>query len=462
MTGTRERRIHLLAWGAALAAWLLWDRFGQVLAMDVEALIENLVRDWTTDYDQAPYARTDFIAPFRAAVRFGPVPLLLTAVAGTLYRLTAGEDGTHPLSRLSGRGKAAVAAATLGPFATAAFPLGLGLSVWVAVELYWWLEWYGDMDPTMLWVHENAVWLLLPGVATAGIAALVFALSESPDPVIKKKRRRSRTRRLFRWIAAVPLSVLAVGGLFGAAHASRVSNVGAEVHSEWCGQCHERALPLYYVKSPDAWARTVETHVEIERIELSPQKRARLTAFLTSNRSFSDHWTFRSRCQGCHGSTWRAWAPRSVEDWQGIVTRMGWWSPYFYRDDVRAQITRFVAAEGLIDASGGLLDLDVGEATKVRDVVTYCGFCHSVTYEAERYATADPDEVRRMVVRMNDKIHLGLRMDEATLERITKDYSDLIQDVDRWDELVPHDRPELGTGRIPGQKVGAGRSGGRY
>ncbi|MCP4868143.1 MAG: hypothetical protein GY898_05445 [Proteobacteria bacterium] len=459
---TDERRLHVLAWSAALLTWLVWDTFGQVLARDVEALIENLVRDWTTDYTQAPYARTDFIEPFRLAARFGPVPLLLTAAAGTMYRLTAGENGDHPLSRLSGKQKLLVTAATLGPFAAAAFPLGLGLSMWVAVELYWWLEWYGDMDPTMLWIHENAVWLLLPGVATSGIAALVFALSESPDPVLKKKRRRSRTRKLLRWVAAVPLSVLAVGGLFGAAHASRVSNVGAEVHADWCGRCHERALPLYYVKSPDAWARTVETHVDIERVELTPEKRARLTEFLTSNRSFSDHWTFRSRCQGCHGSTWRAWEPRSVADWQGIVTRMGWWSPYFYRADVGAQITRFVAAEGLIDNSGGLLDLDAEAATKVRDVVKYCGFCHSVTYEAERYAKEDADELRRMVVRMNDKIHLGLRMDEATLDRITKDYSELIQDIDRFDELVPHDRPELGTGRIPGQKIGTPPISGRY
>jgi len=455
----RRLRVHLLAWGAAVVAWLVWDRFGQVLARDVEALIENLVRDWTTDYAQAPYARTDVITPFRLAARFGPVPLLLVAVAGTMYRLTADSDGYHPLSRLSGRAKGLLAVATLGTFAVAAFPLGLGLSVWVAVELYWWLEWYGDMDPTMLWVHEKAPWLLLPGVLTAGVAAFVFALSESPDPVLKKKRRRSTTRRLVRYAAAVPLSVLAIGGVFGAAHASRVSNVGAEVHADRCGRCHERALPLYYVKAPDAWRRTVATHVDVERVELTTEERTELTEFLSSNRSFSDHWTFRSRCQGCHGSTWREWEPRSVQDWQGIVTRMGWWSPYFYRADVGAQLTRFVAVEGLIDNTGGLLDLDAAEATKVRDVVTYCGFCHSVTYEAERYATEDADEVRRMVVRMNDKIHLGLRMDEATIDRITEDYSRLIQDLDRFDRLVPHDRPELGTGRIPGDKVGVRPSG---
>jgi cytochrome c553 len=460
---TREARLHAIAWGAALLSWLVWDRFGQVLAMDVEALIENLVRDWTTDYDQAPYARTDFIGPFRIAVRFGPVPLLLITVAGTLYRLTAGEEGSHPLSRLSARGKILVTVLSLGPFAAAAFPLGLGLSMWTAVELYWWLEWYGDMDPTMAWIHQYAPWLLLPGIVTAGIAGLVFALSESPDPVLEKQRRRSRTRRLLRVLAAVPLAVLTAASLFGAAHASRVSNVGAEVHAEWCGRCHERALPLYYIKTPDAWERTVATHVDIERVELTPQERARLLQFLTSNRSFSDHWTFRTRCQGCHGSTWRAWEPRSADDWQGIVKRMGWWSPYFYRADVGAQITRFVAEAGLVEESGGLLDLSPAEATKVRDVVTYCGFCHSVTYQAERYAREDPAEVRRMVVRMNDKIHLGLQMDDATLERITADYVELIQDLDRWDRLVPHDRPELGTGRIPGQKFGVRPAGaGRY
>ncbi len=457
---TRERRIHLVAWGAALLTAVLWDRFGQVLARDVEALIENLVRDWTTDYEQAPYARTDYIAPFRLAVRFGPVPLLMTAVAGTLYRLTAGEDGDHPLSRLSGRHKALVAAGTLGPFALAAFPLGLGLSLWVAVELYWWLEWYGDMDPTMLWVHENAPWLLLPGVVTAGVAALVYALSESPDPVLKKKRRRSRTRRLARWVAAVPLSALCVAGVFGVAHATRVSNEGADVHANWCGRCHERALPLYYVKAPDAWARTVETHVDIERIELTPDQRGELTEFLVANRGFSDHWTFRTRCQGCHGSTWRAWEARSMEDWAGIVKRMGWWSPYYYRADVGAQIGRFLRDAGLADDTTTLLDLSEEETDEVRQLVRYCGFCHSVTYEADRYAEETPDEVRRMVVRMNDKIHLGLRMDEAKIDEVTEDYRRYIEDLGRWDRLVPHDRPELGTGRLPGQKIGA--PGGRY
>ena len=448
---------HVAAWLGALVAWLVWDRFGLVLALDAEALIENLVRDWTTDYAQAPYARTDFIEPFRFAVRFGPVPLLLVFVAGAGYRLSAGEEGDHPLSCLPGRAKAALAAVTLLPFAVAAFPLGLGLSVWVAVELYWWLEWYGDIDPSMLWLHENLPWLLMPGVAVGGIGALVFALSESPDPVVKKRRRRRWSWRLGRWLAAVPLSAVALAGLFGAAHATRVSGLeGVDLHASACGRCHERSLPLYYVKSPDAWRRTVATHVDIERVELSDGQRAELLGFLTSMRSFSDHWTFRTRCQGCHGSTWREWQPRTAEDWEGIVGRLSWWSPYYYRADVGAQITRFLAGSGLVGGGGELLDMPPEDAEEVREVVRYCGFCHSVTYEAERYldhAAAGDGEVERMVERMNDKLHLDLRMDEATQRDVTQSWLELVADP-RLDRLVPHDRPELGTGRLPGDKIG--------
>ena len=448
----RSARTYAAAAVTALVAVLVWDRFGRVLALDVEALIENLVRDWTTDYAQAPYARTDFVAPFRIAVRFGPMPLIAVVVAGWMFRLTAGEEGDHPLSRLTGRAKALVALATLGPFGLAAFPLGLGLSMWVAVELYWWLEWYGDIDPTMIWLHENLPWVLLPGVALAGVAGLVYALSESPDPVVKKRRRRSLRWRTGRWLAAAPISVVLLAGLFGVSHASRVSSTpGMAVHASECGRCHERSLPLYYVKSPDAWRRTVDTHVDIERVDLTEPERAALIGFLTSMRSFSDHWTFRTRCQGCHGSTWREWEPRTAEDWQGVVAR----SPYYYRADVADQIGRFLASQGLVGGAGGLLDLRPERAEEVRDVVRYCGFCHSVSYEADRYlehAAADDGELERMVERMNDKIHLGLRMDEATMRDVTRSYVELIGD-DRFDRLVPHDRPELGTGRLPGDKI---------
>jgi hypothetical protein len=443
----RDRAIHLVAAAAALLAWGIWDRFGAVLAGDVEALIENLVRDWTTDFSQAPYARAALVAPFRAAVRFGPVPLWCVVVAGTVYRLSAGEEGDHPLSRLGRGAKLCVGALTLGPFAAAAFPLGLGLSVWVAVELYGWLEWYGDVDPTMLWIHEVAPWLLLPGVATAGVAGLVFALSESPDPVLKKRRRRSRIRRLARIAAVVPLAPLAVAGVLGGAHAQRVSRVGADVHEARCGRCHERALPLYYVKAPDEWARTLTTHVSGVGVELAPAERDVLLTFLTSNRSAPDGAAFSARCGGCHGTTWRGWSPRTESDWDGIVGRIAQWSPYWYRADVRAQLLRFLAAQGLVRTDDGLLDLAPPAAAEVRELVRLCGFCHSVSYEAARYAAAPPDEVRRMTARMNDKLHLGLRLDDGELEAITRIYARWIAEPGRWDHLVPHDRPELATGR---------------
>ena len=443
----RDHAIHAIAGASALLVWLIWDPFGRVLAGDVEALIENLLRDWTTDYDQAPYARGDLIQPLRLAVRFGPVPLLWVAVAGAVYRLTAGEEGDHPLSRLSGLKKAAVSAGTLLPFAAAAFPLGLGLSIWVAVELYWWIEWYGDMDPTMLWIHERAPWLLLPGVAVAGVASLVFALSESPDPVLKKKRRRSLLRRIVRLAAAVPLSALAAAGVLGLAHASRVSPAGSDVHRENCGRCHERSLPLYYVKAPKGWERTLDTHREMGAVDLSEEDRAALLGFLTSNRSFSDGATATTRCGSCHGSTWRRWDRRSAEDWNGILRRLGWWSPYYYRADVAAQLRRFVMDEGLVDDGGGLLDLSPEDAADLRNLVEVCGLCHSVSYEADRYRGGDPGELRRMIARMNDKLSLEARLAEEGLDDVARSYTRWMGDPERWDHLVPHDRPELGTGR---------------
>lgn len=420
----------------ALAAHLLWvDRFALALADDVEALVYNLHLDWTTDYAQAWYANADLVRPFRAALRWG---LLLPS---TLALASAG----FRLREILGRGPDPLPDAPpalrwlgLGSIALAAFPLSLGLAMWVAVEVYAWIEWYGHAEPLMQDLYNVLPFVLLPGVALVGSLAVLASTAPRRSGLRNPLafRRLGRLPGLAAGTAiASPLLIAAFIGLF---HAPRVADLpGRAIWAPTCGNCHERPLALYFVKTPEEWAETVRTHREVEGIELSEAEAADLHGYLSGMRGFDDAWAFRTRCQNCHGSTWRRWDSRTEEDWGDVVRRMARWSPYFYAPGVEEQLVRYLSEHKGTDAN------DFGLGARYDDyarVVEVCDPCHSLTYEAERYAEAPRATTYDMVVRMNQKLAEPLSDDE--LDTITDDYLELLRAPDTFDRLFPHDLPE--------------------
>jgi hypothetical protein len=198
------------------------------------------------------------------------------------------------------------------------------------------------------------------------------------------------------------------------------------------------------VKPPSEWAETVRTHRRVEGVQLSEAEAEKLQKFLEGMRSFDDSWTFRTRCQNCHGTSWRRWEPRSEDEWRTIGARLARWSPYFYNEATLQQITRhLVTQKGDENNSRGL---EPQLLERLQAVYDACDDCHSVSYEADRYHGASPDELRSMLERMGQK--LSEPYSQPDLDQLVDDYRELISSPARFDHLFPHDRPEHSGGGL--------------
>ena len=213
---------------------------------------------------------------------------------------------------------------------------------------------------------------------------------------------------------------------------------GRAVHREQCGECHESALPLYFVKTPGEWQATVDTHRRIEKLPIDDVNAEELHAFLAGMRAFDDAWTFRTRCQNCHGSSWRRWEERPAEDWAAIAERMARWSPYFYSDEVRDQLVRHLGGSKGVETA--TLDLSVDDWDRYQRIGQECDDCHSIGYEAERYLKVSREETRDMIARMSQK--MAKPYSDGRIESATDDWLEVIGDDDLFARLYPHDNPE--------------------
>ncbi len=430
---------------AVAAHALLIDRFLIILGDDVEALVHNLHLDWTTDYAQLWYANTDWIPRFRGALRWGLAPISLLALTSAGLRF--GElirPRLDPLPELPTRTKAAIRIAAGLPFALASFPLALGLSMWVAVEVHTWIEWYGHVEQTMADLYTVLPRVLLPGILLAGLVVLVATLAPRHSPFRKPLQVRRLRQLPALLVLAIVCTPLASAALVATPHAERVADLSGREHwAPTCAGCHERALPLYFVKTPEEWAETVRTHREVEGVQLSDAEAQDLERWLGGMRAAPDAWAFRTRCQNCHGSTWRRWDRRTEEDWEDITRRLARWSPYFYSEGVSAQIVRFLVAEKGTEST----DFGLGDRYEAwAEVVRVCDPCHSLSYELDRYAQSTRDETRAMVLRMNQK--LAEPLTEQELEQLTDDYIDLISEPVAFERVFPHDQPEQQGGGL--------------
>ena len=419
----------LLPWVAGIMLYVLALHGGlRLMALDLEALLLN-------EADALP-ARVDSASLLagRLLLEWGAAPVFVIAVAGLIFRIRTRLGGPeNPLSSLSRATRATLFTLVMALFVAFCVPFTAALSVSIQVEVFWWLEWHDSIQPTMERIAEELLAWVLPGTITLAAAALWFALGSGeagPRPGV--------IRRALRWggtLVAVGLVLVAsVPLLVGLVHASRAMGApGVAILEDTCGRCHQRVRPLYFVKTPAEWRRTVTRMRELERAPLSEAQQEEVLALLGGMRSFSDEWTFRTRCQRCHGLATSDFEPRSGAEWRAITERLARWSPYYYRPDIRDQVVAQLTGE--LGADTPML----AEHPGAEQVGRSCGACHSISRNAQRVRAMDPAGVQSLVRRMITKMAAAPDSPEA----LANTYRELIANPRRFDRLFPHDRPVL-------------------
>ncbi|MCO4773996.1 MAG: hypothetical protein KDA24_28445, partial [Deltaproteobacteria bacterium] len=237
------------------------------------------------------------------------------------------------------------------------------------------------------------------------------------------------------WGAFVTAGAVAVAAAPQAARASQAHGIGE--YKENCGTCHFRTASLNFVKSKGEWATTVKTMQGFDP-SIDEREADAALAFLSTVRSQSDGWLFRTRCSRCHGSTHAGWESRSREDWEGMLQRIGRWSPVYYDVTTRARLLDWLV-EHRGDESA-TLGLASEQWERFMEVERQCATCHSISWNADDYREGDLAKARATVARMSQKMVEPLSEEE--IDRIAEDWKALLDDPVAFDRLFPHDMPE--------------------
>lgn len=442
MTWRQKNKLitHLLVWIGCISLYLaVFFPLARVMGLDLEALLVNLAQDYGPSEPILWFAKSRWIRVGKILLMCGSAPLFLLSLSSLAYRLIPGRwELESPLSRLPRGAQLALAAVSLILYLVFCFPLSLGLGVWLQVEAYWWVQWYQNLDPLMAQIRQGAPLVLLPGVVAGGMWCAWCVAQPWPRGDVPPSLGRRALRAAW-LVVALPALLVALGPLaVGAVHAARVlAAPGPGAFEARCGGCHDLALSLYYIKTPVEWERTVKTQKEEEKVPLTPDEEQAVLGFLKGSRSFSDGWTFHSRCQRCHISTW-GWADRSPAEWARVVDGLARWSPYYFRPDIKDQILRHLGRTR--SGSSTLPGLSAKTHASFEATAKVCARCHSLSHGADRYQGKGAAEIRRVVQRMNRK--LARPLPATQLPGLTRSYGELISDPQRFDRLFPHDRPQ--------------------
>lgn len=427
---------HAVVWGLSALLYVGLLRFAlRIVALDFEALAVDL-------YYQ-DFAPPWWMAYGRAAVLVGAAPLVLTWMARLAYRIGGQFVSLRdPFAELDRRSRVLLALGIGIPYLAFALPFAAGLLVWLLAEAAWWVQWYQHQFFAMTQLMTTGLPYLLAGVLVCGGWGTWWVV-RAPRPPGSGQRG---TLRLIVVAVGLPLVVVALAPLAGLAvlHGGPAFTApGAGLFSTRCGECHVRTRALFFVKTPAEWRRTVTRMREFEGADLDEGETERVIGFLTGMRSFSDAWTYRTRCERCHqlggmpGGLHAGREPRDPAEWPGIVEGFTRTSPYYYREDVRDQIVRHL--EENASEPGATLGLDEQTYAGFRQVGETCHTCHSLSRAAELYRSVPIDEVESLVARMSTKMATSL--DEGQQIRTARDYQALIADPAQFDRLYPHDRP---------------------
>jgi hypothetical protein len=416
-------------WGiAAVLYFLLAFKFMRILALDYEALIFNLNQ-----------SKVGPSSGSRLLILFGAFPLFTLIAAAVLFRVRKLLAGTaNPLAQLSAGIKFALASIALVPFFAFLIPASKALAVWTSIEAFWWIEWYDSIDPMMEAIGET-------GPMIFGLAATLIALGSTWWALTRVSPEAGKARKLLRFVVMTLTGVLLISFLGTIAlHGKRVLASSPEIglFESTCNQCHPRSRPLYFIKTPAEWRRTVTRMQQLEKAPLTDEQVEAMVSFLSGMRSFSDSWTTTTRCGRCHGFS-PGFEERRPEDWRVITQRLATYSPYYYRQDIRDQlVTHLTEAHGDPTAT---LGLDAATYQRFMALGQSCTSCHGLSREADRYRERSEAELIALVKRMSTKMTAPL--EPGKIEAAARTYRELMSEPARFDRLFPHDQPvKLGAG----------------
>ena len=398
------------------------------LALDVEALIINRFPDHLQ--------RDAAVFWCRLALRVGSIPLAVPVLLRlVLWAVPRAGSWERLLGRVPLALKLLWGVLLLAIHAAFCVPLAVALSVWLSVEAAWWIQWYQNIPPMMGQIFDYSVFVALPGMWALAPLVLLFQLSRPPTG--KAGVARWALRGLAALWLLVALAALGPCLLGGGAHALQVVTApGRSILESTCDGCHARTRPLYFIKTPAEWRRTVTRMKEFEKAPLSSDDKEDVLAYLGGMRSFSDAWTFRTRCQRCHVTSYLGWDDRDPKDWAAIVDRVARWSPYYYKQDVRDQIKAHLAATRA--EQGSTLGLDRATYQRSWKVGKICSSCHSISRSSKRYRGKDLETIRRLVSDMRHK--MVTRFDRGQIKSVAAAYKALLDDPELLSRLFPHDQ----------------------
>jgi hypothetical protein len=439
--------IHIAAWSIPIAVYFLFFYpYARIAALDFESLAVNLVQEWSPTVTQVWYADRDFVPIARLLLSFGALPLIAVFGASVIYRIfLKPREQSSPLASLSIKIKACLGFFILVSFTLFSIPLCLAFSVWIGVETFWWIQWYANIEPAMENILSYAPLIPAPGLFVLMLWMTHFSFSHNSKGEGVKSWLLIARRALIFIIAILPLSLLLVASAAAGVHLLRVpGGQGRTLFENKCGDCHDLALSLYFIKTPVEWRRTMKVQREVEGVVLTEPENEALTDFLVGMRSFSDKWTFNSRCLRCHYDSHEDWERRKPEDWAAITRRIARWSPYYYRPDVRNQIVAHLV--NVKSDHNGALGLDEESYRRFHLLDAACSACHPLSYESDRYTGATADELAAVVKRMGRK--LPNPWDETEGEMFVDSYREVIAAPMLFKKLFPHDQP-IKEGGIP-------------
>ena len=424
--------MHAAVWAVVVLTWLLvLAPLLAMAALDFELVMIN-------QYEQDA-ATLDLLPLGRALVRWGPAPLLLAGIARALYALAAWRAGGERPPLVGSRSlRWLLGALLLLPFAAAAVPLAIALTVWVVVEASTWVEWHLDIDPLTEWLFA-----VVPVVAGVCLLWLGLRLVASLGPQRRRPARSGLPARGARvLLAALGLAVGVAAVTLATAAAPQALRVlgadGRAAFEEHCGTCHFRAASLSYTKTPVEWEQTVERMWPKIPGLTSEEDSRQIAAFLGSVRGLDADAAFRTRCQRCHGATHTRWEERPREQWAEIVRRRQRWSQDYYRSPVAdLLVDRLDEHHGDEEAT---LGLEPDEWRRMRRLEVECAACHSISWNADDYRERDLQAAVGLVERMSQKMVEPLTSEEV--REVAGAYKRAIDDPRRFDRLFPHDRPE--------------------
>ena len=404
------------------------------LALDLEALIINRYPDHLQ--------RDTAVFWGRLLLRWGSIPLALPTLARVvLWAVPRAGSWAGLLGRVHPALRVLWGLLLLVIHAAFCLPLAVALSVWLSVEGYWWIQWHSNIHPIMDQILDYSLMVALPGLWA--LAPFVIAAQ-----LYRPRRQKAGVARwTLRGLAALWLlaALAALGPALagGGAHAlGLVAVPGRSILETTCNRCHRRTRPLYFIKTPAEWRRTVTRMKEFEKAPLTDAQKEDAIAFLCGMRSFSDAWTFRTRCQRCHVTSTLGWEDRDPGDWAAIVDRVGRWSPYYYKQDVRDQIKAHL--ENSHSEQGATLGLSLAAYKRYWKVGKRCSACHSISRSRQRYRGKDLRTITRLVTDMRDK--MVTRFPESKIPSVAATYKELLDKPELFSRLFPHDQPVLEGG----------------